>query len=633
MILQALYKLSIDEKLIEDPDYEQKVVQWIVKVDRGGQLLEIVEALQTTKITTKLIHRQIRVPRQQIRTKGINSHFFCDKAEYVFGIEPRPDEKTLPKSESRLIGCMTDFRRKIKLCADETGDEGATAVLEFLNDVATGKQIITLPENCCNNDLFAFVYAPDVDVLIHHRQAIHYYWKQIRTQKARKGNSKLRCLVSGKPVGIINNFPQIRKVPGKRTTTGVSMVSFNSNAFESYGWRGNNNAPISRAAAESCATALDRLLNYDYTIFDPYERILPRRNILISSNTILCYWANGSGINEFCDSFAGLLESNISLVDKVYHSIWRGEPQNIDDSTAFYVLTLSGTMGRIIFRYWFESTIAEVANNISLFFKDINIVCNTPNPKGHVLPPSFPLYILLESIASPATNRKETIPVQLAIDLVHAALSGRDYPIEAMKKAIQRYRTEIGQLSDEKYGWSTKYWNDARAAIIKAVLNRRKRSFPNSTHYRAIRPELDLHNDDQGYMLGRLMSYIEGMRQTAINNFNISIAEHIFISALASPKSVFPMLMIKMRNYARTARKRAYTAGKARWIEAKINDMLSRFNEFPEHLALDDQGLFIIGYHHQKNCMWSTKAAQNLVSIIPLSQSHETSMENNYEIN
>ena len=55
-----------------------------------------------------------------------------------------------------------------------------------------------------------------------------------------------KCLITGEPC-----VPGVLHVPLKwlpnASTSGVPLVSFNASAFESYGWSGNENAPVARA--------------------------------------------------------------------------------------------------------------------------------------------------------------------------------------------------------------------------------------------------------------------------------------------------------------------------------------------------------------------------------------------------
>lgn len=258
MILQALYQLAEREGLMTDPDFEPKRVAWLVRVDKGGKLLGIegthdVQPAEGKK-SPKPIAKKFSVPREKARTSGDHAFFFYDKAEYIFGLDPAGK-----RTQDQLAARLALFRQRVRECAAASSDEGARAVSQFLDSLAAGAQQAPLPDDCQPNDLFAFVYAPDVDRLVTERDGVRAYWRHLRTLEQEDHNRQ--CLVSGNVFAQnVGNFPPLKNVPGG-TTSGVGLVSFNKSAFESYGWKGNQNAPISRQAAEACSTALNRLLD------------------------------------------------------------------------------------------------------------------------------------------------------------------------------------------------------------------------------------------------------------------------------------------------------------------------------------------------------------------------------------
>ena len=207
------------------------------------------------------------------------------------------------------------------------------AVYTLLEDIAKGRQQIALPPECASNDLFAFVYAPDRDMLVTDREKVRAYWKSQRARMEGRSAGKQRCLVSGHWSSQVDLFPPLMKVPGKGTSKGVALVSFNTNAFESYGWKGNANAPISRDAAESCATALNRLLHPSYRKQSGVT--LPRRNLQLSADTVVCFWSPKSD-SDFCSVFASLLDANPEEVRELYRSLWRGRSRR--DRRSFSLL-------------------------------------------------------------------------------------------------------------------------------------------------------------------------------------------------------------------------------------------------------------------------------------------------------
>jgi CRISPR-associated protein Csd1 len=264
MILQALRELARRERLVEDPDFTLAPVAWLVTVDRDGRIVgrpadtrAIPEG--TTKKKPKAVARSYRIPRQAAGRSGTKAPpaFFVDNAKYVFG------QSTADKEFSAEEGREKSgwFRDDIAACVAATGDEGAAAVLRALDDVVAGRQTVTLDPTTASNELFAFIYAPDVDVLVHLRPAVQAYWRSKRQQIASADTApRFSCVITGEPVGAVENFPKTKNVPGGQSA-GTPLVSFNAPAFESYGLKGNENAPISRAAGEAAATALQRLMS------------------------------------------------------------------------------------------------------------------------------------------------------------------------------------------------------------------------------------------------------------------------------------------------------------------------------------------------------------------------------------
>jgi CRISPR-associated protein Csd1 len=647
MILQELYDLAIREQLVPDPDYEVKPVTWLITVNENGRLVSIKGThffVSEDGKKPKKIKKCFNVPRSGSRTSGDKAFFFCDKAEYVLGVNVPGEKKAI--EPRKLLSRSNLFRDTVRKCAEETGDDGARAVALFLDGVSSGKEQVdlgSLSEKVAPNELFAFVYEPDLDCLVTDRDLIKKYWKKIRSpdNELTSGNDALQCLVTGEDFCETTLFPQIKKLPGGGAS-GVGLVSFNKNAFESYGWRGNQNAPISREAGEAVATALNRLI--DNTPHDPNDpdRILPRQNIKLSADTIICYWNRGKG--DFSAKLLGLLEPDAAQVDALYSGIWRGNKTAVtEDCSSFYAMTLSGTKGRAVIRDWFESTIKEVQENLCDYFNDLSIVRS--NGKNIDDDKPIALSFILESLSAPSNNRSETVPGHLASGFVRAALSGCLFPATALHSAITRYRCEIGNANDPKEGRITRARNDSRAAVIKAVLNRKSRKYSSENiKYAEVLTYMDPNNKNPGYLLGCLMAVLEKMQTDAMQRKNIkevqaadeekdpnvgyqgvnaTIVDRFFQGASATPKAVFPRLLQNSVHHSKKLRDKG-AHGILKRYSNYIDEIISNFNVmkkenqlhtyssgFPMFLNLDEQGLFVIGYHQMRHWLWMTNTERD----------------------
>jgi CRISPR-associated protein Csd1 len=622
MILEALYQLAIQDELVADADFEVAPVAWLVRVDGEGRMTGPMEGTHAIPEGAKgkkpkPVAKSFSIPRRPTGRSGTKAPaaFFVDNAKYVFGRGP-DDRPVDPKDGGEKSGW---FRDLVARCAEATEDEGAFAVLKFLDRVRAGEASeLVLPEGFTPADLFAFIYAPDVDLLVHRRPAIRAYWSAARAAGpgGRRAGVERRCMITGEVfTGDVGLFPLIKRVPGG-TPSGVSLVSFNAGAFESYGWRSNENAPISRAAAEAAATALSRLVHPAFP--DPRPdglgSPLPRRHVRLSSDTLACFWADRPDV-EFLEDLTTELDPDPQVVGEMIESPTRGDDQRVEPSLTtvrapgaqearFYALVITGTQGRAIIRNWIDKTVGEVQENVDHYWKDLDVVRNTPPPKGKELPRHFPQRILLTALAP--FGRFDDIPAALAADLFRAAISGERYPLAALQKALERARAEIGRSE-----WADLYRRDARAALVKAVLVR--------NFEKELSPAMDPDNTEPGYLLGRMMAVLERLQQLALGaDVNATVIDRYFGAASATPQAVYPRLLKNARHHARKAEDGTEAqSNTAKWLDRQLDEIAAALKVdrraygpgagFPAHLPLEQQGLFLLGYHHQRHWLWMKK--------------------------
>ena len=119
------------------------------------------------------------------------------------------------------------------------------------------------------------------------------------------------------------------------------------------------------------------------------------------------------------------------------------------------------------------------------------------------------------------------------------------------------------------------------------------------------------------YVLGRLFAVLEKAQQDAIGDVNASIKDRYFTSACASPASVFPVLLRLSQHHISKA-EYGYTS------DRRIQDILGLLdvekNPIPARLSLDEQGVFVLGYYHQRAAFYVSKIDKNAV-VTPLPDS------------
>src|SRR5260370_22054860 len=95
--------------------------------------------------------------------------------------------------------------------------------------------------------------------MMNERQAARDLWTRLT---ATGDKTSAACLVTGNRAPVARLHPAIKGVWGAQSS-GASIVSFNLDAFTSYGHEQGDNAPVSEASAFAYTSALNHFLARD----------------------------------------------------------------------------------------------------------------------------------------------------------------------------------------------------------------------------------------------------------------------------------------------------------------------------------------------------------------------------------
>ena len=221
-----------------------------------------------------------------------------DKSEYVLGV-CRQEQLPKPRKPDDLAKRSALFRAAVAAAYESTGLAPLKAVIDFLGDGGERTRCAIEAEagGYKNNDLFAFRHHGDFVHDIPEVQAYFSGWRATSTELV------AQCLVCGRTRAPVDKHPGIR-VPGG-STSGVALVSFNSDAFESFGLSRNDNAPVCRECADAYTTALNRCLDPKYV--DQAGNVLSRRSVRLCPDTAAVYWSEKDA--PVLDLFCSLLDA------------------------------------------------------------------------------------------------------------------------------------------------------------------------------------------------------------------------------------------------------------------------------------------------------------------------------------
>lgn len=561
MILQALHhyyqrKTADPEAHMAPPGFEWKEIPFIVELDAQGSPVQI-EDTRDGDGKKKRAHAYL-VPQGVKRASGIVSNLFWDNVEYALGADTRGKPERVIEQHQAFIARIEELPEAA------LADVGVQAILHFLRraDVEMLTHFAPWPEMLETNPNLTFRLKGDVDLVCQRPHVVNAL-----TQIDGTAKSDELCLVTGEPDESERLHTSIKGVWGAQSS-GANVVSFNLDAFNSYGKTQGGNAPVGKRAAFGYTTALNHLLRKDST-----QR-------LQVGDTSVVSWADkpteleSTVVDIFGEPPKDDPDRNTRAVASLYKAIDHGLLENDEGKNQFFVLGLAPNAARIAIRFWNHSTLADMAVRIRQHFDDLAIE-RAPHD-----PPYLSLFRLLVSVAT--LGKADNIPPNLSGDLVRSVMEGLPYPQTLLSAAVRRIRAE----HEVTY---------PRAALIKASINRSTR-YSNPNVKEELRMSLDESNMNVGYRLGRLFAVLEKIQEDANPGLNATIRDRFYAAASSNPVTVFSTLL-KLKNHHLS---KIDHKGRAINLEKRLGAIMEGISDFPAQLGLADQGRFAIGYYHQR---------------------------------
>ena len=603
MILQALvrcYEALAERGELEKEGWSPVKVSWGLELDADGQVKSLL-LMGGTDAKGKQSPRIMKLPDPVKRSSGVAANFLCDNSAYVLGV----DAKGKPE---RTRECFAACARKHQDVLKDVRHPTAKAILNFFERWK--------PENAACHpaiqpNLEALLKGGNIVFVTHDAEGelqlaqdvpeIRRAWDEAyaKSDDAVMG----RCLVTGEegPIAILH--PSIKGVMGAQSS-GASLVSFNAPAFESYGKESardnqgqGRNAPVGKYAAFAYGAAL----NYMVGQADFHGRL---------GDTTLVYWAEGAE-PAYGSAFMAMMgmggEDKNEITQKELSGVltalcdgrtvkWANVPLN--PKNRFYILGLAPNASRLSVRFFLQDSFDAFVKHYQKHQERLNIVRPAFDERE-----TLSMWALLRETVNPNSRDKSAQP-QLVGEMLRAVLTGSLYPSALYTQTEIRLRAE-------------KDINRGKAAIIKAYLRRNVvEQQKDQTHIyeEVLGVELNEQSTYLPYRLGRLFAVLEALQLEAFKDNNnrdskpnTTIKDHFFNSACATPMIAFPTITNLAQNHLRKLRVRN-KEGWVKFYENLMAEIIGDFDEsYPAHLSLQDQGIFQIGYYHQKQKLFTKK--------------------------
>ena len=624
MILQALVnyyeRLAKQENVLPAYGWSSEQISYCIVLNDDGSIHHIDDIRLSQQVKNKTTYQPLSliVPAfPEGKTSGVKANYVWDNTAYVLGVseKPKADEKyqlfwkqvqELDATNSKALQVLQKFPTFWDIHKQEYADWNTKDFLE--------KNIIFRVLSLGNQ-------------FVHDCEEFKQQWQGILEAYVGKLSSG-QCLIDGEIAQIANSHKTIKGVDDAQSS-GAFIVSFNKSSFESYGLKSGKNASVGTTAAFKYVTALNHLL----------RRGENNKQRLKIGDAITVFWAESANKQtavEAEEDFLGNLinpdtEETASPTDgqetqslaTVLQQVAQGIPlkelrPDLNPATKFYVLGISPNAARLAIRFWYATTLDEMAKHIGQHYQDLHL--EPKPPKVSVLDirkltnATAPIYI--------ENGQEKTdfdkIPPQLAGNLARAVFTGQLYPQNLLSRVLTRIQL------DGKAGEKVIF---TRVALCKAVINREIRLNQKTTQ--EIPVSLDIEEKNPAYRMGRLFAVIEEMQKKALGEeIKATIRDRYWGAASATPALVFPMLERNMMNHLSKIRKTdSYPYGKDKTITGQklansLDWQIGQIKEgmetsYPKNLNLQDQGRFAIGYYHQRfTRKIKTKTGEEIENIV-----------------
>jgi len=617
MILKALYdyyQILRDDPEVEiaEPGYSNAPVSHAINISFQGELLDII-SLAVLDQNGKERPRRMNVPEQIKRSLNIASNFLSDNPVYFLGLTDK-EAKEPDYAKKRF----EEFKKHNLSILCKVDSPIARAVSTFLENYNPDK---SSEDPIIKSHLESLLQGSNLIFQVEGKNAhddpnIRRVWEDYHLGR---DALEMQCLVTGGIEPVARLHPDIKGVPGAQTK-GASLVSFNLDAFTSYCREQGLNSPISRQVATGYGVALNYLLSNQN----------PNRKIYFGDTTVV-YWAetvdkrysstfyillnpeyqqNDEPVEEAKDKRKRAKEAEKDL-SELAENVKQGKAidlralsKELEKDIRFYILGLSPNASRLSIRFFLTEPFGRFAERIMQHYNDMQIEKEYSNQPTYI----SPYRILAECVSPKVTRRDEEVKKSFSLlggSFLRSILLGTPYPEGLYTSILNRVRHDMDELYENGKTRNVKI-NYIRVSYIKAHLIRKYRlQGENYLYKEALQMSLNESYTNPAYVLGRLFAVLEKTQQDALGkNINATIKDRYFTSASATPASVFPILLRISNHWINKAE---YGGISDRRIQELLN--LLEAQSFPKQLSLDEQGIFILGYYHQRAKLYVKNAS------------------------
>lgn len=222
--------------------YSAEKISFMISLNTDGSVAHVIDMREGEG--KKKQPRLMQVPQPEKSASKIAPKFLWGNTSYLLGVTAKQSEN---KKQNRTEKEHKAFIERHVNLLGASEDEGLKALVLFLQNWSRDQFIAPLwpDEMKDQNIIFALESERLSNIFLHNRPEAKRIWTRLGGEA---GSVAQICLVTGESAPVARLHPSIKGVWGAQSS-GAALVSFNLDAFTSYGHEQGDNALVSEGAA------------------------------------------------------------------------------------------------------------------------------------------------------------------------------------------------------------------------------------------------------------------------------------------------------------------------------------------------------------------------------------------------
>ena len=364
----------------------------------------------------------------------------ADTIGRVLPVERLIDESNREKLRSQ----RSTFWRFLRFVVEQIGDDALQPLLRFADFLDSSPE--AQEELACQveslglklADTCTLALQDDMGRTVLERHAVQEWWQRFFARDLEtQGEGQFRglCQVSGEVAAIGSS---VKSKIGGLIPIGCRAEAFLVTALsvaDSYNLSGVQAAMVSAQGIDGFTRGLNALIGNQIRGLTTHQRI---------GGVMFLFWTR----QPMETGVMNLFEPDPAQVAGLLESLWIGrESLAIDETNAFYLLTLSGNAARVVVREYLETPLPVLREHLARWFRQLRIADLSKDGQGR--PTSvFPLWQLAAATAIDSDSAAPDTPSRL----MSAAIQGNLVPDSILAGCLRRLRRRSCRFPRGAYG-------------------------------------------------------------------------------------------------------------------------------------------------------------------------------------